>query len=135
MEQLEDLDLWLRMGERGRLANLDRVVTRYRIHEDAKSEALPGGPGAGDAVRASDEACDRRGIPRRQISPAALAADGAGLETSVTRSIFGWSGFRRGDRSMALHYGLRAVRPGPLAARRLEAPGLRLLKKPAGGAT
>jgi glycosyltransferase involved in cell wall biosynthesis len=32
MEPSEDFDLFLRLAERGRLANLDRVVLRYRIH-------------------------------------------------------------------------------------------------------
>jgi glycosyltransferase involved in cell wall biosynthesis len=32
LEPAEDIDLFLRLAERGKLANLDRVVLRYRIH-------------------------------------------------------------------------------------------------------
>ena len=40
MMPAEDFDLWLRMGERGRLANLPDVITRYRVHESSVSALL-----------------------------------------------------------------------------------------------
>jgi hypothetical protein len=40
MMPAEDLDLWLRMSERGRLANLPDVITRYRLHESSVSASL-----------------------------------------------------------------------------------------------
>jgi Glycosyltransferase like family 2 len=40
MMPAEDLDLWLRMGERGRLANLPDVITRYRLHDSSVSALL-----------------------------------------------------------------------------------------------
>lgn len=36
-EPAEDLDLWLRMAERHKLANLDAVVAMYRVHESQAS--------------------------------------------------------------------------------------------------
>ena len=33
-----DLDLWLRLGEVGRLANLERTVVQFRLHESSVSE-------------------------------------------------------------------------------------------------
>lgn len=38
-EPAEDLDLWLRLSDFGRLANLDRHVIRYRLHPGATSSA------------------------------------------------------------------------------------------------
>ncbi|MEX0777514.1 MAG: glycosyltransferase [Phycisphaeraceae bacterium] len=35
----EDLDLWLRLAEVGRLANLPQVVTQYRVHDQSISHA------------------------------------------------------------------------------------------------
>ena len=34
-EWVEDIDLWLRLAERGRLANLPDVLLRYRLHEES----------------------------------------------------------------------------------------------------
>ena len=61
MMPAEDLDLWLRMGERGRLANLPDVITRYRVHESSVS-ALLHDRQLGHLQAAVDEACDRRGF-------------------------------------------------------------------------
>ena len=44
----EDLDLWLRLAERGPLANLDDVVVRYRVHPGQSGAAR-----AGHQVRAA----------------------------------------------------------------------------------
>ena len=67
MMPAEDVDLWLRMGERGRLANLPEVITRYRIHESSVSALLHIRQLSQWQV-AVDEACDRRGIPRRKLN-------------------------------------------------------------------
>lgn len=58
----EDADLWLRLAERGRLANLPQLVVRYRLHERSMSYAQRGlQRRAGDAVIA--DAWRRRGLP------------------------------------------------------------------------
>ena len=38
MMPAEDLDLWLRLAEVGRLANLDEALLRYRMHSESVSE-------------------------------------------------------------------------------------------------
>ena len=67
MMPAEDLDLWLRMGERGRLTNLADVLARYRIHESSVSTMLHTRQRERFQT-AVDEACDRRGIPRRELN-------------------------------------------------------------------
>jgi glycosyltransferase involved in cell wall biosynthesis len=107
----EDLDLWLRMGEHGRLANLPDVITRYRIHESSLTASLH------DQVLASsqtavDEACDRRGIPRRKLDRKPWrAVDRRSNQQSMLG--YGWAGFCRGDQPAAVHFGLSAVKLMP----------------------
>ena len=133
MEQLEDLDLWLRMGERGRLANLDRVVTRYRIHEGAKSEKYQDRH-AEFIKKISDEACDRRGIPRRYVPAPPFRPIGRASKHAAWIG-YGWLGFNRGDRTMARFYGLKAVGLMPWRPDGWRLLACSLVKKPAGRAT
>jgi glycosyltransferase involved in cell wall biosynthesis len=111
MMPVEDLDLWLRMGERGRLANLPDVITRYRLHDSSVSALLQ--------LRqlslwqaAVDGACDRRGIPRRQLKIEPWRPVTRRSKHQCVMS-YGWVGFHRGDRPAAVHFGLRAVRLMP----------------------
>jgi hypothetical protein len=62
---------------------------------------------------ASDQACDRRRIARR-FQPTAPYCQWNNRSSRHDLAIrYGWSGFMRGDRWMALHYGLRSVRLKP----------------------
>jgi glycosyltransferase involved in cell wall biosynthesis len=107
MMPAEDVDLWLRMSERGRLANLADVMVRYRIHESSVSASQQQQQISRMQV-AVDGACDRRGIPRRElnIQPWRSADRQSRHRESM---IYGWAGFHGGNRSTAVHYGLRAV--------------------------
>ena len=107
MMPAEDLDLWLRMGERGRLANLPDVITRYRLHELSVSASLQHRQ-LGRWQAAVDAACDRRGIPRHALKLEPWRpVDRRAKHRFVME--YGWAGFHRGDRPAALHFGLRAV--------------------------
>ena len=66
----EDHDLWLRLAEVGRLANLPEVLVRYRVHGANVSV----GPGAADRRRATtlatlQRAHERRGLADRRAEP------------------------------------------------------------------
>jgi glycosyltransferase involved in cell wall biosynthesis len=103
----EDADLWMRMGERGRLANLADVVVRYRVH-DASVSSLRHGEQCQILQAAANEACDRRGIPRRELKIQSwLPVDRQSRHHHSM--VYGWAGFHGGNRSAAAHYGLRAV--------------------------
>jgi hypothetical protein len=103
----EDFDLWLRMGERGLLANLPEVLTRYRVHESSVSASLQQRQ-ISHMQAAVDGACDRRGIPRRELKTKPWRPVN---RTSQHQFLMhhGWAGFHRGDRPAAVHFGLRAV--------------------------
>jgi glycosyltransferase involved in cell wall biosynthesis len=108
MYTVEDLDLWLRLGECGRLANLSHPVLKYREHAGSvshKNQEIQ----RNRAKFASDQACDRRGIPRRQLDlvPFRPGADRASRHRFLIRN--GWWAFLSRERRTALHYGLRSI--------------------------
>lgn len=130
----EDLDLWLRLGEVGRLTNLSDVLMKYRQHEASFSEQHQRLQLERSAA-AVLEACRRRGIPRREVSvsPWRPVDRRSRMQTYVG---YGWRGLERGDYSMALHYALRAIGESPwraggwwllarLLRRLLRAPGVK----------
>jgi hypothetical protein len=90
-EPPEDYDLWLRMSERYRLANLAEVVGKYRHHPHQKSAALAELHGIG-RVAVKHAARDRRaGRAERLAALDTIDADALlrmGVEeTELTESI------------------------------------------------
>lgn len=109
----EDLDLWLRMGEAGRLANLPERLVCYRIYDRSissrqQSEQLEK---KADAAR---RAWQRRGLPERELDIRPWRA-GEGRESRVQfLNTYGWGAFMLGERRTAAVYGLRLVATAPL---------------------
>jgi glycosyltransferase involved in cell wall biosynthesis len=110
----EDLDLWLRLGEIGRLTNLPDVLMKYRQHEASFSERHQQLQLERSAA-AVLEACRRRGIPPREVSvsPWRPVDRRSRMQAYVG---YGWRGLERGDYRMALHYALRAIGQAPWRA-------------------
>lgn len=109
----EDLDLWLRLGEQGELANLSEVVVQYRLHSASISERA--GHRQRDAGRLACEAAWRR----RGISHGVYEAGAAWRpQSKATRYEFmlqyGWWAWNSRERATAQVYGLKAVRAKPL---------------------
>ena len=107
----EDLDLWLRLGEVGRLTNLPEVLLRYRQHARSFSEQYQRLQLERSAA-AVLEACRRRGIPPQEVavSPWRPVDRRSRMHAYVG---YGRRGLERSDYPMALHYGLRAVAQVP----------------------
>jgi GT2 family glycosyltransferase len=111
----EDLDLWLRLAEQGRLANLREVISKVRFHDASQSatEQLRQRDSVRDVV---NRARARRGIAERIERPAAWRP----LPTRRSRQEFalGWArtAWRIGERRTALAYLGRALRIDPLGA-------------------
>jgi GT2 family glycosyltransferase len=106
-EPAEDLDLWLRLGEVGRLINLPDVLLQYRQHSRSFSEQFQQRQLERSAAAAAD-ARIRRGLPPREIAvPAWRPVD----RRSRMRTFAGYGqlGVDRGDYRMALHYATRAI--------------------------
>ena len=104
----EDVDLVLRLGERGKLVNLPQVLQKYRWHDQsisAKKQALQADRGKLAVLRA----WERRGIERRDFSvpPWRPTNRHSRFEHAVR---VGWTGYMRGDREVAQVYAAKAIR-------------------------
>jgi glycosyltransferase involved in cell wall biosynthesis len=120
MKEGEDFDLWLRLGERGRLANLEDFMLKYRVHGKSLCSAAVGKHGH-YARLACQNACRRRGIEQRDL-PEDTWMPPDFEERFGQLQWYGWQQFLDRRRWTALRYALHLVH---LAPRRLD--GWRLL--------
>jgi hypothetical protein len=115
-EPAEDLDLFLRLAEVGRLANLNEVLLKYRQH--------PGSVGytrrkqqLAAAQRASEEAFRRRGLKNRMcIAPVNGDEMGEDLSATSNSRRWAWWALGAGHVGTARKYALASVRRAPFAA-------------------
>lgn len=109
----QDLDLWLRLGEIGRLGNVPEVVLKFRQHGSSVSETR-----REEQRRFGREACERA-WRRRGITDGKFEADEPWRPGNDRRSRhqfalrYGWWGFNSAARNTAVAYGLKAVRIAP----------------------
>ncbi len=117
----EDLDLWLRLGEIGAMANLPVSIVRYRLHDHSLSEQA-GLRQRQVARKACERAYGRRGIQGhfQAVEPARPQSDRRSRHKFSL--LYGWWAFNSGQRRTALAYGLRCLRLMPW-----DKEGLRLL--------
>jgi glycosyltransferase involved in cell wall biosynthesis len=108
MQTSADLDLWLRLGELGELANLPNTVLQYRLHPGSITHAKQSRQAA-DALAACQRAWKRRGIQGEFLRP---PADHLNQQQFWLRC--GWDGFLAGKRDVARRCGLRAIATQPL---------------------
>jgi GT2 family glycosyltransferase len=110
-EPAEDLDLWLRLGEVGRLANLPDALMKYRQHAQSFSEQHQRLQLERSAA-AVLEACRRRGIPPREVAVSPWRPMG---RRSRAQSYLGYGrrGVERKDYGTALHYAVQAIAQAP----------------------
>jgi hypothetical protein len=108
----EDLDLWLRMGEMGSLANLPISLVRYRLHGASVSERA-GLRQRQTARQACERAYQRRGIEGRfeASEPARPQSDRRSRRRFSI--LYGWWAFNSGQRRTAVSYGMKAVGLAP----------------------
>ena len=109
----QDLDLWLRLGEVGRLGNVPEVVLQFRQHGGSISETK-----REEQRRFGREACERA-WKRRGITDGVYEADepwrpGRDRASRHRYALrYGWWGFNSAARGTALAYGWKAVRITP----------------------
>jgi len=109
----EDLDLWLRLGEQGQLANLAEEVLHYRLHPASISERA--GHRQRDAGRLACEAAwQRRGIRDGVYEAGSPWRPGSGASRYDFMLQYGWWAWNSRERTTAQIYGLKAVRTRPL---------------------
>ena len=113
-ESAEDLDLWLRLGEVGKLHNIPRVLMRYREHEGSMSSMRAEAQLA--AMRGGCEAAWRRRNVLGSFEQGEHWRPGKDRASRLRYALAqGWSAFMAGHRRTAWVYGGKAVRISPLA--------------------
>lgn len=117
-----DLDLWLRLGEIGQLANLSETVLQYRLHARSVTQAQQMRQSQ-DALVACQRAWQRRGIAGEFIRQPADH-----LKQQQFWLQHGWNHFMQGRRSIARHCGLQAIIIQPLNWEAWKLLGCALLK-------
>lgn len=114
MRMAHDLDLWLRLGEVGALANLKDTVVKYRLRTDSISGQNPI-----EQRREAREACERawqrRGIEGHfeATEPWRPGPDRSSRHHFMLQ--YGWWAFNSGQRKTAFVYGTRAIAALPFA--------------------
>jgi glycosyltransferase involved in cell wall biosynthesis len=104
-----DLDLWLRLGEVGQLANLDKIIMQYRVNRRSISHRKHELQ-RHYAREACEQAWGRRGIQGQFVGDYTNR-----LHQHSHLLEWGWRGFSRGQRDVAFDYGLDAVRLRPFS--------------------
>jgi hypothetical protein len=107
LAQAEDLDLFLKLGEIGKLANLPRTVLKYRQHSKSVS-----GYKQREQIRLKQIACERA-YQRRGIQGEFLATQPwrpvGRVDLNRYLLKYGWQFYGTGQRWAALVYGVKAV--------------------------
>ncbi len=107
----EDFDLFLRLAEIGKLANIPEVLLKYRQHLSSIGY-LHGNKQADSATRAITDACQRRGIDYKKLS---LRPQPAKDRQDIGDAYIKWSwwALKAGHLQTARKYALKAVKEQP----------------------
>lgn len=109
-----DLDLWLRLGEQGQLANLPQTVLQYRLHGNSISQRRSVEQRQ-NARLACERAWQRRGMEGTFEAAYPWRPTNDAASQHHFRLKYGWWAFNSGERATAMLYGWRAIRAHPLA--------------------
>jgi glycosyltransferase involved in cell wall biosynthesis len=109
----EDLDLWLKLGELGQLANLQDSILQYRLHLQSVSERTCTVQRQ-QARIACERAWQRRGIEGifEASDPWRPGKDRRSRRLFMLR--YGWWAFNSRQRTTALIYAVKAILTNPL---------------------
>lgn len=104
----EDLDLWLRLGEVGQLANIPEPLLHYRLHPHSISETA-GNLQRQQARTACERAWQRRGM-EGTFEANSLWRPGTSRSSRHQFMLqYGWWAFNSQQRRTAAIYGLKAI--------------------------
>jgi glycosyltransferase involved in cell wall biosynthesis len=111
----EDLDLWLRLGEHGKLANLPDVLGKYRLHTSSIC-ATNSDKQKIKSQEVSERARTRRGVEGSYVwvEPSRASSDARSQHEFLLK--YGWWAFQSAQRSTALLYAWRAIKQMPWRA-------------------
>ncbi|WP_300039406.1 glycosyltransferase [uncultured Roseobacter sp.] len=124
----EDIDLWLRMAEVGRIENLGDVLLKYRVHDQSVS-ALKQEEQSASCRRACEDAWARRGVNASfDHKPWRLEPTRASRSAYYVK--YGWKAWHFGFRDTWRHYALRAVQTNPTSVQAWKLLVLGALRRP-----
>lgn len=108
-----DLELWLRLGEVGRLANLDSAVTQFRLHGGSVSENKRYEQ-RNFCKLACEQAWDRRGLTDVKFEASEPWRPGKDRDSRHEYALkYGWWAFNSGERRTAALYASKAIAAKP----------------------
>lgn len=129
-ELAEDLDLWLRIAERGHLANLPHVVLRYREHAASASSRRHD-----RQLAAMKDSClraaARRGIPPHPLETEQWRPPNTRRGRLEYDLLQGWRAFNNGHPHTARVFAAKALTHAPLSLRPWKLLACATLKRPA----
>jgi hypothetical protein len=112
----QDLDLWLRLGEVGKLANVPAPVLKFRLHESSVSETKRENQRQMGRL-ACEEAWKRRGLSNMTYEADEPWRPGSDRESRHRFAMqYGWWAFGSGQRRTAMYYATKAIAANPLKA-------------------
>jgi hypothetical protein len=110
----QDLDLWLRLGEVGKLANVPKPVLKFRLHEASVSETKREQQRKMGQL-ACEEAWQRRGLSNMTYEAGEPWRPGSDRTSKLQfATLYGWWAFENGERKTAMYYGTKAIGIHPL---------------------
>lgn len=127
----QDLDLWLRLGEVGKLACLPDVILSYRMHAGSVSERKQQLQ-IDTMRRACESAYARRGVTREFLGGGGWRAQDAKASKLAQTLQYGWWAWHLGEARTAMVYGWRAIKTKPIAAEGWKLLACGALKRPGG---
>jgi glycosyltransferase involved in cell wall biosynthesis len=112
LHSAHDLDLWLKLGEIGKLANLEAPLMQYRIHTHSVSGRNYIAQRE-EARQACEAAWQRRGMKGNfeAADPWRPGKDRQSRHQFMMQ--YGWWAFNSGERQTAVIYGLKAIQALP----------------------
>jgi GT2 family glycosyltransferase len=115
LSMMEDLDLFLRLAEHGRLTNLPEVLLKYRIHEsNYSSDFLPQNEQAHRALwEMIHDARRRRNLPPVPTPPVPTTV--VMTSAAAEREKWGWLALSSGQVQTARKYAIRALASTPFS--------------------
>lgn len=108
----EDLDMWLKLSEIGRVGNIPLALQRYRLHATSVSETRREWQRSRCRL-ACERAYQRRGLDRTYVEPGNWRAGSDASSRHAFALQYGWWAFNSGERATAMHYAGQAVRLRP----------------------
>jgi len=112
----QDLDLWLKLGEIGKLACVSDVLLRYRQHEHSVSEKKQRLQ-VQNMKLACERAYQRRGIQREFLGEGGWRPSSQRSSRHEFALRYGWWAFNNAHRRTAAIYGLKAISALPWDSR------------------